>query len=1405
MTNPISTYRIQFHKEFTFDDFEKIIPYLQKLGVGTIYASPLFEATPGSVHGYDGVHPHRINPEIGTEEQLRDITKRLKEQGINWLQDIVPNHMAFHPNNEWLMDVLEKGPQSLYAPFFDVAWNSAIYHGRIMVPFLGSSLDEVIKNKELNVGYENQRFVLKYYDSAYPLQPKSYATILQAAEDKPLQAIEQLIGQIPKMEDEKTYAERWNEIRLQLDALMKNDVVKTYIEKCIEAINNNPEQLQQITEEQSYRLCHWQETDYRINYRRFFTVNGLICLNIHTKEVFQTYHEVIKKLVDDGVFHGLRIDHIDGLYDPTGYLQQLRELAGEETYIVVEKILEPGEGLPKQWPIQGNTGYDFLSMVNNVFTNRRSQQRFSEFYDTLTNNHTSIHQQLHDKKSYILYHHMGGELQNLYQLFMETNLVEKEDYAQMRTEDIKTVIAEFLIQCPVYRYYGNALPLLENEAADVQDIFNRIKNSRQDLTPAVNLLENVLLHKPHEHNEEYNHLALRFYQRCMQFTGPLMAKGVEDTLMYTYNRFIDHNEVGDSPESFGTSVREFHQQMKDRQEQWPLSLNATSTHDTKRGEGIRARLNILTELTDEWISLVEEWIQMNADLKKNGAPDANDEYFIYQTLVGAYPMPGQDDDNIKSRLEEYLEKALREAKTHSNWTTPNTDYEEATKTFATSPLDTERPFWNSFIAFQQRIADFGMVNSLSQVLLKFTCPGVPDVYQGTELWDLSLVDPDNRRAVDYERRVQYLDKIESCSIDEEGSLIKDIWKNRYDAQIKLWLTHHLMTERKHNADLFAYGEYVPLYVEGKYRKHVLAFARKHQYQWYVVAIPLNTSQLCKDQDTNKILAVDWEDTHIVLPKGAPKSWQSVLLKGEEKHEDDLAIKHLFKHVPFALVKLTPAHERSGGVLMHITSLPSQFGVGDLGPEAIAFADFLNRSNQKYWQLLPLNPTEEGQGNSPYSSLSSKAGNPLLISPELLVEDGLLKADELQQYHLPVEDKTNYSEARRVKDDLFESAWQVFKAGEFTNLKHAFNDFSATEATWLNDFALFMLLKNVHEGKPWFQWPEEYKLRQTEALETLAAEKADDLEKIKWLQFIFSRQWKRLRDYCNNKGIQLFGDMPFYISYDSVDVWSDREIFAIDDDGNMTGVAGVPPDAFSADGQLWGMPVFKWDVLKERNYDWWIQRFKRNMELFDIVRLDHFRAFNDYWEVPAHETTAKQGEWRTGPGADLFNTALKELGSLPFIAEDLGDINDAVYQLRDQFNLPGMKILQFAFGDNMTDSIHAPHNYSENFIVYTGTHDNNTVRGWFRTEVDDANRHRLEQYLGTNVSEDDIHTTLARLAYNSVAKTVILPMQDILGLDESARMNTPSSGNNNWGWRMLPGQVNNDTESILKKWTNKYKR
>jgi malto-oligosyltrehalose synthase len=905
MINPISTYRFQFHKDFSFNDFEKIIPYIQKLGIGTVYASPIFEATPGSVHGYDSVNPHNINPEIGTEEQLTTLSQRLKAQGINWLQDIVPNHMAFDPSNPWLKDVLEKGQKSLYASFFDVPWTGRIYHGKVMIPFLGSPLEEVIQNGELKLAFEEPGFVLKYYESSWPIRLRSYVSILQAAEGDPVQAIQQLLDQakeIQKAEGPEAYAEPLHEFQLQLSSLIKNDITKGYIERCIQRVNDDKEFLLKIANEQVYQLCEWQKTNYQINFRRFFTVNGLIALNMQNPEVFQYYHKYIKQLIDQGVFQGLRVDHVDGLYDPTGYMEQLRNLAGDETYIVVEKILEPGEEMPAYWPIQGNTGYDFLSMVNNVFTQKDSEEKFTGFYKQLVNDDRSIQEQLRDKKSYILHENMAGELSNLHTLFVDMNLVEKSELDEVQPEILKEAIADFLIKCPVYRYYGNRLPLSQTEAENVLNIFISVRNSKSELARATDLLEKALLQKPIEENAEYNERALRFYQRCMQFTGPLMAKGVEDTLMYTYNSFIGHNEVGDSPEAFGTSPAEFHQQMIDRQQKWPLSINGTSTHDTKRGEDVRARLNVLTDIPEEWFSVVEEWRNLNAALKQNNLPDANDEYLIYQTLIGAYPMPGEDEDHFSTRIQDYLQKAMREAKTHSNWTTPNEEYEGAAKDFAVRLLEIDKPFWASFEKLHKKVSDFGIINSLAQVLLKFTCPGVPDVYQGTEFWDFSLVDPDNRRPVNYEERQRFMEELEAQANEEHENLMSHLWEKRYSAKIKLWLVHQLLKVRKNNAEVFSKGHYIPLTIQGELQDNVLAFARRYERTWYVIAVPLHLAAISTGQQ-KEILSIDWSDTRIILPEDAPAEYEHLFSKIKGNHQKEIAVKEIFKSLPLAVLKL----------------------------------------------------------------------------------------------------------------------------------------------------------------------------------------------------------------------------------------------------------------------------------------------------------------------------------------------------------------------------------------------------------------------------------------------------------------------------------------------------------------------
>ena len=1331
MFNPVSTYRIQFHKGFTFKDFKEAIPYLADLGVSTIYASPILEAVPGSMHGYDTINPERINPEIGTLQELKAIAKQLKKLNISWIQDIVPNHMAFDPGNLWLMDVLEKGSESKYAAFFDINW-SGDNNLPLMVPFLGSSLEDTIANGELQLIDKEGKFYLKYFDTEWPVN--SQITDLNAP-------------------------------------------------------------LNEVVDKQYYRLCNWEETDYQINYRRFFTVNGLICLNMQREETFTAYHKFISSLVQQDIFQGLRVDHIDGLYDPEGYLNQLRELAGENTYIVIEKILEEGESIPPLWPIEGTTGYEFLADANNLFTDQHAKKELTRFYERLVNDHTEIPDQITNKKTAILEDHMAGELNNLGDLFLELELATDEEISILPSGSLKKAIAAFLIHCPVYRYYGNELPLQGKNKEGIKGLFKKISGIK-DIEQAAALLEKIILDKPEDGNESYLTRAGQFYLRCMQFSGPLMAKGVEDTLMYTYNRFVGHNEVGDSPEAFGISKADFHEKMAERQYHWPMSLNGTSTHDTKRGEDVRARLNVLSDIPEEWIKTVNQWRILNSALPD--VPDANDEYFVYQTLIGSYPMPGAADDDYAQRLNDYLEKALREGKMNSSWADPDVNYEEVLKNFAGRLMDKTGLFWESFSDLHSRVADFGIINSLSQLLLKYTAPGVPDVYQGTELWDLSLVDPDNRRPVDYQLRKNWLANIEDLPIIE-------LWNGRYDGKIKLWLQHALLIHRKENSDLFNKGTYLPLEVKGRHAKHVFAFARRYKHYWTIVALPLNLAGVVKDIEE---LELDWKDTRIIIPAEAPLEWTHVI-NGEDGQivDGELLISSIFKELPLALLHLQlPVNERGAGVLMHITSLPSEYGIGDMGQTSSRFIEFLAHSRQKYWQLLPLNPIVESQSWSPYSSISSFAGNTLLISPDLLAADGLLDHKYLKRKQVRSKGEVDYIKVVELKNEILDEAYANFSKYPTGVLQKAFTNFCEAESGWLDNFVLYVVLKQYHQDMPWFEWSKPYKARDEKALKKFAEAHEPVLLKIKWQQFIFFRQWARLKALAAVNGIQLYGDLPFYAGLDSADTWANPEFFSIDKNGSLTGIAGVPPDYFNADGQLWGMPVYQWGVLKESGYDWWLKRIRKNMELYDLLRLDHFRAFYDYWEVPAGAENAINGSWKSGPGLDFFEVLKNEFPDMPFIAEDLGEMKAEVFLLRDAFNLSGMKVLQFAFGKDMAESEHVPHCFaSTNFVAYTGTHDNNTSVGWYENDADKIEKHHLQNYAGHDINKKNVHKTLSRLAFSSIARIVILPVQDILGLDEEARMNVPASIKRNWKWRLRPRQLGQQEEIQLRLWTETYGR
>ncbi|KGE13051.1 malto-oligosyltrehalose synthase [Sphingobacterium deserti] len=1366
MKAPLATYRIQFNKDFTLRDLENVHSYLSKLGIDTVYASPILSAVSGSMHGYDGINMQEVNPEIGSLEQLRALKSKLDTEGLNWLQDIVPNHMAFDPSNAWLMDLLEYGAESKYKDYFDTSYSGDWFaKEKLMVPTLGKSLSEAIADQEIGICYHDQKLYVKYFDQQWPLSAESAQAILSKYR------ISDVDGTNLSNSDQKKLAAYLTEI------------------------NESPDKLESLLEEQHYRLCHWQETDSQINFRRFFTVNSLICLNINKAAVFNDVHSFIAQLLEEGLIDGLRIDHIDGIYDPTAYLHDLRQLCGPETYIVAEKILEHGEDLPADWPIQGASGYEFLAASNNLLVDRGGRKKLDKFYNKFVGKQLSIKQQQREKKTAILQKHMQGEMDNLCALFFDLELAEDSKVLDKRR--MTEVITSLLIEFPVYRFYDSSFPLAAKNYQQLEKVFKKVKKMNPDHKSEVMQFVEALRRAQVSDSEDYKKRAATFFTRCMQFAGPAMAKGVEDTLMYTYNRYLGSNEVGDHPENFGLLVEDFHTLMAARQKHWPLALNGSSTHDTKRAEDTRSRLQVITAWPSRWIAAVKKWHSILEKTYDGPFPHPNDEYTIYQSLYGAYPMSGEEDTTFEERFLAFLTKYLREGKERSDWATPNEEYEDTVHQFARFLLQPEGKFIKSLKDLLRSFNDFAVINSLAQLTLKFTAPGVPDVYQGTELWDFSFVDPDNRRPVDYQKRREYLDDI--TKIPHQNRLA-NLWEERENGKIKLWLLHTLAQLRHSSTEAFEKGSYQPLPVEGKYQQHVMAFARQYHNKSIVVILPLHLAGITKLQQ-NQLRDFDWEDTRVILPTQAAITWKSVLYTGEGSG-GQVNLNELFQELPIAVLAYEIApNPRRAGILMHISSLPSAYGIGDLGDSAFSFARNLHAAGQRFWQVLPLNPLSKQQQYSPYSTLSAMAGNPLFIDLQTLVKENLLHEEELQQQLAEASNNIDYDS---VVSSKMPCLYQAFERADPSN-DAAFSAFCSEQDFWINDYALFMSLRQYHQDAPWHEWAKEYKERDPQALQLFTHENKKLLEREKWLQYIFFKQWAQLKAYCYGLNIEILGDIPIYVGHDSADVWANRHLFALDNNGQIKEMAGVPPDYFNADGQQWGMPVFRWANHKKEGFQWWVARVKQNLALFDQVRLDHFRAFAAYWSIPASAETAAEGEWKTGPGRDLFNRLKSAFGEMPFIAEDLGDIDDEVYALRDKYGLAGMKVLQFAFGDDLPQSPHIPHHYRKNFVVYTGTHDNNTTVGWFKADIDQNSRSRLQAYLSSTVYAKNVADLLTKVAYGSVANTVIIPMQDVLSLGKKHRMNTPSSTVSNWSWRMLPNAFKQPKIQQLKLYATLYDR
>lgn len=843
MRIPSSTYRIQLHTGFTFRQLEAILDYLHELGISTIYASPITKAIKGSQHGYDVADPLSINPEIGTEEELRQLSGRLDKYGMTWLQDIVPNHMAYADSNPWLYDVLERGKDSEYYSFFDIETDPAgeLTGDKLMAPFLGSTLTECLQKGELTLDHTDRGFIIRYFGNSYPVAISLYPWIAT-------------ITEAPDPRQQVTF------------------------------FNQQPALIAELVAHQHYILTHSHLAASRINYRRFFTINGLICLRMEDDAVFDAWHEQIHSWYRKGYIQGLRLDHIDGLAEPRRYIDRLRQRFGEDCYIIAEKILEEGERLPNNWQLQGMTGYEFLSPVSQVLTDPDGSRELLAFYqEYITATPTPTYDPIvFDRKHHYLLNNMGGELDNLLRLLYSLPLL---GAAGMDKHRMRTALAILLASFPVYRIYPEAAPFPPESRAILATAFARSREKGPGSAQELDFLEKLFTGDPATGS---THPAgtisgpqyvqrLRLQTRLMQFTGPLAAKGIEDTAFYVYHPYIAHNEVGDTPAIAGITPETFHQKMKDRLAALPYSLNATTTHDTKRGEDNRIRLNILSALPDEWTGAVKKWREMNrpfvAGDDQRPGPTPNDEYLIYQALLGGFPEDLIVTDDFRQRFHGYLTKALREGNTNTSYNHPDEAYEQGCHSFVTAILQPDSPFLENFIPFAWQVIRESFTYSLSQLLIKLTAPGIPDIYQGSELWELSFVDPDNRRPVDYALRTSLLKEIQEEEIKKgAGGALAFVHANRKKGAGKLFTVYHVLAYRNAHPELFSPGDYIPVPAKGP----VLSYIRRHEKKWALVIVPLVRQGASR-----------FAEVALSLPPGAPSSWINIFT-GDIHQRGDLS-------------------------------------------------------------------------------------------------------------------------------------------------------------------------------------------------------------------------------------------------------------------------------------------------------------------------------------------------------------------------------------------------------------------------------------------------------------------------------------------------------------------------------------
>ena len=956
------------------------MPYLSELGISDCYASPMLLTCSQAGHGYDICDHGQLNPALGTDKDFAAFVAALQAHGMGLLLDIVPNHMGIAGSaNIWWMDVLENGPSSVYAPMFDIDWHPVTpeLENRVLLPILEDQYGRVLERGDLQLAHEDGAFFIHYGHWKLPVAPRTYDSILGhdseslaktlGEENEHVQELRSIMTALsylpsPTEVDPEKIAERNREkeiIKRRIAALYEvSPEARAFIDATVRTFNGavgDPRSfdlLDTLIDEQVYRLAFWRVAADEVNYRRFFDINDLAAIRAETSEAFQATHELILNLLADGKVTGLRVDHADGLLDPTRYLRKLQDsymvhralarLGPEEAgadlaadmeawltaragrnetasswplYVVVEKILSEGEPLPEDWAVYGTTGYDFLNAVNGLFVDGGSRRALERIYRRFLGTQINYRDLENSSKKMIMLVSLASEI-NALSHQLERIAKRNRRYRDFTLNVLTFAIREVIACLPVYRTYITGPDgVAQRDKAYIETAVARAKRRNPRTAVAVFdfIRDALLLRNIDEFREEDRPALISFAMRFQQMTGPVMAKGVEDTSFYVYNRLVSLNEVGGNPERVGVTVAAFHHQNDQRLRRWPHSLLATSTHDTKRSEDVRARIDILSEMPREWSEAVTRWSRLNAAKKTTvdgePAPDRNDEYLLYQTLVGAWPVePVRPEEfaEFRERIAAYMLKATREAKVHTSWVNPHEGYDAAVRDFVLQLLadDDSDPFLTDLRALQQRVAYYGQFNSLAQTLLKLTSPGVPDTYQGAELWDLSLVDPDNRRPVDFAKRARLLRELKRREKKGVAPLLRELLTHWQDGRIKLYVTSKTLNFRRDNPDLFLRGDYVPLRGRGPGAERVVAYARRQGTTWALVAVPRLMTRLCPPGEAPLGETV-WGDTGIVLPRRAPQSWRNVLTGENVNAERVLLLRDVLRSFPVALLSASP--------------------------------------------------------------------------------------------------------------------------------------------------------------------------------------------------------------------------------------------------------------------------------------------------------------------------------------------------------------------------------------------------------------------------------------------------------------------------------------------------------------------